>query len=101
MALRAERRSSSRKSFNKSVPIELIAEKSEWALQGVPKSGTCLDVSAGGLGLKAAFPLKKGQVLKVFLPIQKVKTSLPVFGEVVWSEASDEHASRAGLRILH
>jgi len=100
MSSGAEKRSSVRRSFNKPVSIEVSAAESEEVKTGL-RGSVCLDVSVGGLGLTADLPLKKGQILKVFLPIQKAGTRLPVFGEVVWSATSDEHACRAGLRILH
>jgi hypothetical protein len=98
MAIETGKRARTRKIFNDPILFEMISEESE-RITNVQKDGICLDISEGGLGMTAASPLKKGQVLKVFLPVRKVDTYLPIFAEVVWSQRSNGHF-RIGLRVL-
>ncbi len=92
------KRSRVRKTFKRAVPFEVLAVQSN-RIENIQLDGVCLDISEGGLGLSAGVPLQRSQVIKVFLPVQKVRTSLPVFAEVVWSEPSNG-SFRVGLRIL-
>jgi len=92
------KRSKLRKTFNRAVPFEILAVQSN-RVENIQQDGVCLDISEGGLGLSAGVPLQRSQVVKVFLPVVEVRTSLPVFAEVVWSEPSNG-SFRMGLRIL-
>ncbi len=92
------KRSKVRKKFNRAVPFEILAVESN-RLENIQQDGVCLDISESGLGLSAGIPLHRNQVVKVVLPVQKVRTGLPVFAEVVWSEPSNG-SFRVGLRIL-
>jgi hypothetical protein len=64
-----------------------------------PLVGQGLDISPQGLGLTADFPLKKGEVLKVYISIQDTNTPLPVLSEVCWAESGPQPC-RAGLKFL-
>ena len=57
------------------------------------------DISPQGLGLTADFPLKKGEVLKVYISIEDKNTSIPVLSEVCWAEPNSQPC-RAGLKFL-
>jgi len=98
MAQETGKRSKVRRAFNRAVPFEMITVESN-QVENIQQKALCLDISESGLGLSAGVPLKRSQVVKVFLPVQKVRTSLPVFAEVVWSEPSNG-SFRVGLRIL-
>ena len=98
MAQEMGKRSKVRRAFNRAVPFEMLTVESN-QVENIQQKALCLDISEGGLGLSAGVPLKRGQVVKVFLPVQKVHVSLPVFAEVVWSEPSNG-SFRVGLRIL-
>lgn len=61
--------------------------------------GVCLDISAGGGGLLTITPLKKGDVVKLMVPMGTKDLCLPVFTEVVWSEDTGA-GIRAGVHFL-
>ncbi|MDH7500191.1 MAG: PilZ domain-containing protein [candidate division NC10 bacterium] len=94
----ANKRSRIRKSFNQAIPLERIAAESK-RMRHLQEEAVCLDISEGGLGLTADRTLKRGEILKLFLPVKKVHTKPPVFAEVVWATRSNGHF-RVGLRIL-
>jgi len=93
-----QKRLKARKTFNESILFEMIGVEAN-LLKNTYQKGLCLDISESGLGLRVKFALKKGEVLKLFLPIKKVHTYLPVFAEVMWANRSNGHF-RMGLRIL-
>ena len=84
-----------RNSFTQSVQLE----RSYRQAQKSPLFGQALDISPQGLGLTAASPLRKGEVLKVYIPILDTNTPIPVLSEVCWAE-SDSQSCRAGLKFL-
>jgi hypothetical protein len=98
MKQKTGKRSKVRKTFNREVSFEIVVVQSD-RVENIQQDGVCLDISESGLGLSAGVPLQRSQVVKVFLPVQKVRTSLPVFAEVIWSEPSNG-SFRMGLRIL-
>jgi len=93
-----EKRRKARKTFNEFISFQMIGVEAN-LLKNIHQKGLCLDISESGLGLTAGCNLKKGWVLKLFLPIKKVHTHLPVFAEVVRANRSNGHF-RIGLRIL-
>jgi hypothetical protein len=64
-----------------------------------PLVGQGLDISPQGLGLTADFPLTKGEILKVYISIEDMNTSIPVLSEVCWAETGSQ-SCRAGLKFL-
>jgi hypothetical protein len=98
MRNRTQERVKPRKTFNEAIPFEMMAMEPA-RIRSIQENAVCLDISESGLGLTADLAPKKGAVLKVFLPIQKVGINLPVFAEVVWSARSNGHF-RMGLRVL-
>ncbi len=59
----------------------------------------CTDISEDGIGLTTQCDLKKSQIIKLFVPLEKPKTKLPVFAEVVWTKEINDRI-KAGLRFL-
>ena len=91
-------RSCSRKSIRKPVSFELSVMGAGHP-KNILKSGVGVDLSPGGIGLTTDYPLNKGDVLKLFFPVNVGNASLPVFSEVVWTQAVNEQF-RVGLRFL-
>lgn len=90
-----KKRNSERKAFTEKIFIETSAESS-----GVGKcEALCADISGQGLGLTAECRLEKAQIIKLYLPVEKAKTALPIFAEVIWAQPANERV-RAGLRFL-
>ncbi len=58
-----------------------------------------LDISSHGIGMLADFPLTKGMILRLSLPLNVAGAALPVFAEVAWA-IPDSDYFRAGLRFL-
>jgi hypothetical protein len=96
--MQGEKRSKVRKLYQQPIVLERIGTESS-LLQLFREEGICLDISESGFGLSAACELEEGDVVKLFLPVKKVHTKLPVLAEVVWRSRSDGHF-RIGLRIL-
>jgi len=93
-----EKRSNHRKSLRHSVSFELSANESG-RLTNLVEQGIGVDLSPGGMGMTTRYPLKGGEVVKLFFPLTDGETKLPVFTEVMWS-APDAGEYRAGLRFL-
>lgn len=92
------KRSSDRESIHQPVSFEL-SEIESGRLRNIRKSGLGVDISPGGMGLTTDYPLKEGDVLKLYLPVAAGHASVPVFTEVIWLRPSDREF-RAGLRFL-
>jgi hypothetical protein len=71
----------------------------EGKVKNVRKHGTGVDISSCGLGMKTKYALREGSVLKFFLPMRKLKVTIPVFAQVMWSMPANDHF-RVGLRFL-
>lgn len=89
-----EQRLTERKIFNQPLSFEISLVESAEIIQ---KNALGIDISPAGLGLTTEYALKKGEVLKVYIPA--ADTVLPFYAEVVWSEPTD-NSWRAGLRFL-
>ncbi len=87
-----------RKVFSRPVRFELSA-MGQGARKNILKSGKAMNISSGGMGLYTAIALKRGEVLKLYLPAITRSAVLPVFSEVVWVRQAGAHVE-AGLRFL-
>lgn len=98
MGYRQEKRSKVRKEFRKSVHFEKMAtelnrqKNTQW-------NGVCFDISEDGVGITVGCTLKKGEVIKLFIPVSKKNTTLPVFAEVRWVRSTKDKFN-TGLRFL-
>ncbi len=92
------KRAFKRKIFNRPVEFELSALE-ESRRKVILKSGEATNISSGGLGLFTACALKRGEVLRLYLPAIARSAALPVFSEVVWVKQAGAHVE-AGLRFL-
>lgn len=96
---KVERRSTKRKKFSLPVFFEpgVTGPKS---LKNINQEGFCTDINENGLGLVSAYSLKKGQILRLYLPVKRMsRIHLPVLGEVVWTKR-EKIDFRGGLRFL-
>ncbi|MBI3377963.1 MAG: PilZ domain-containing protein [Nitrospirae bacterium] len=98
MEHKSEKRSSGRQSFNRPVSFEICATKTSQSMD-IQQNGLGVDISAEGIGLATDYDLRKGDILKLYLPINNVETRLPAYAEVMWSKPADENL-RGGLRFL-
>jgi PilZ domain len=87
-----------RKSINQLVNFELSCIGKD-RLGNVHKSGEAVNISSGGIRLSTAYVLKRGEILKLYLPAIARSATLPVFSEVVWVKQAGSHVM-AGLRFL-
>ena len=93
-----EKRSKVRKPFKRTIRIERIIPETDRMIHIYQKEA-CLDISEDGLGVIGSFPLEKGQIVKLFIPISKGDTTLPVFAEIMWVKTVNDEI-RAGLSFL-
>jgi hypothetical protein len=91
-----EKRSAERKAFK----TPLIFQKNDAKKTTVETiGGTGVDISQGGLALKAIYPLEKGALLKVYVPVDELNLALPVYTEVIWANRENNEFT-CGLRFL-
>ncbi len=93
-----KKRAFKRKIFNRPVEFELSAIE-EGRSERIPRSGEAINISSGGIGLSTTCTLKRGEVLKLYLPAIARSAALPVFSEVIWVRQAGTHV-KAGLRFL-
>ncbi len=98
MDTRHNKRAVKRKIFNHPVRFELSAIE-EGRRENIHMSGDAMNISSGGIGLSTRCALKRGEVLKLYLPAIARSASLPVFSEVVWVRQAGAYVE-AGLRFL-
>ena len=98
MTKEQEKRANNRKNFQRPVSFELNCAGKGWS-ENIRQNGEALDISSGGIGLSTTYALKRGEILKVYLPAIARSASLPVFSEVVWVRQAGAHVE-AGLRFL-
>jgi hypothetical protein len=96
-----EKRMSVREDFNNPFEFELSATKSD-SFGDATCHAEGVDISTHGLGLMTDYPLARGMVLRLVLPVRGVETTIPVFAEVAWARQADESGNqvRAGVRFL-
>ncbi len=98
MKNKSEKRSKVRKAFKKPVHFEQMATESN-RQKNNQWNGVCFDISEDGVGITVGCALKKGEVIKLFIPLSKKNTTLPVFAEVRWIRSAKDNF-KTGLRFL-
>lgn len=93
-----ENRVVERTAFNQPVKFEMSIMESG-RINNIRCDGQGVDISPNGLGMISACAFYKGEVLKLALPVDIVKTAMPVFAEVMWSKIENE-SCRVGLKFL-
>lgn len=93
-----KKRAFKRKNFNRTVEFELSAIE-EGRGENIHKSAEAVNISSGGIGLRTACVLHRGEILKLNLPVISGGATLPVFSEVVWVRQAGTRVE-AGLRFL-
>jgi hypothetical protein len=94
----SENRLSDRITFGRAIQYEYCEMLSGRFVNGL-RAGEGLDISDGGIGLRSRRRPKFGEVLKLYVPIDAVQTSLPVYAQVVWVKAMKDYF-QAGVRFL-
>ncbi len=92
------KRTSGRAPFSQPVVLE-IWQQDAGRSSIIRKEGIGIDRSAGGGKISTAYPLKPGDVVKLFFPIGVMDIRLPVYSTVVWSQATDS-GCQAGVTFL-
>jgi len=98
MKILSEKRYDTRTPLHQSVSFELSTMESG-TLKNIVQQGLGVDLSPGGMGMLTQYPLKGGEVVKIFFPLTEGETKLPVLTEVMWSTYCVGEF-RAGLRFL-
>ncbi len=98
MDTKQKRRAFKRKIFNRQVSFELSAI-GEGRGENLHNNGEAINISSGGIGLSTTCSLKRGEVLRLYLPSIARSAALPVLSEVVWVRQAGARME-AGLRFL-
>ncbi len=98
MDFRTEKRGKVRKVFRRSIGLDRLVTESN-GMKHIQQCGVSINISESGLALISDFALKKGEVMKVLVPVSTGGPPLPVLAEVMWTYSSDDY-SRTGLRFL-
>ncbi len=61
--------------------------------------GVARDISEGGLSLRTPAPLRRGEILRLHVPLPGGSTSVPVASEVLWTK-EEEGGFASGLQFL-
>ena len=93
-----EKRSAARRTYEQPVQFDLNIVGPEGLLM-VEKEGRSIDISDHGLGLSTAYSLKTDEVLRLHIPLDSVKSTLPVFAKVAWIRPAKKRF-RVGLEFL-
>ena len=92
-----ERRAADRRGFEQSIEFDF------GAVAGKSDSKTCKvkaqDICSDGLRVLSDYPLERGMVVRLGIPVSGHELQIPVFAEVAWVIPA-EHRFKAGLRFL-
>jgi PilZ domain len=61
--------------------------------------GVARDISEGGLSLRTPTPLRRGEILRLHVPLPGGPTSVPIRSEVLWTK-EEEGGFSSGLQFL-
>ena len=61
--------------------------------------GLARNISEGGMSLQTTTPLRRGEVLRLHVPLPSGPTSVPVSSEVLWTKEAEGGFS-SGLQFL-
>jgi hypothetical protein len=98
MVSKREKRTLERNIFPYPVDFEM-SDLGQEQTQPLTLTGDAVDISSNGIGMWTSAPLKRGDVVKLYIPIPSQKTILPSFSEVRWVEPGRLH-NRVGLQFL-
>ncbi len=93
-----EKRESVRKNFCREIEMESMTME-RGKIGSVLRKARCVDISRGGVGIMTESELRKGEVLKLFMPLEGFDLTLPVYAQVMWASPGDKEF-RAGIRFL-
>ena len=98
MAVLEELRTSPRSAYAHPVQFDVNCLGSE-GLMSTEQKGFGVDISKYGFGLLTRYPLKKGEVLRLHLPLDSSQSGLPIFARVAWTRRADRQF-RVGMQFL-
>jgi len=94
----SEKRASPRTDLHQVVRFERTAPES--GLTGEePTQGVGRDISPEGASFLTDCPLHPGEILKLHVPIEAERTSVPVISQVKWTQRT-RNGFRVGLQFL-
>lgn len=98
MILTHEKRTSPRRPMSQMVHYESASALTSASSLAVAQ-GMAHNISEGGLSLRTATPLRRGEVLRLHVPLPGGPSSVPVSSEVLWTK-EDEGGFSSGLQFL-
>ena len=78
---------------------QLVRYESASMGASAPTQGVARNISEGGLSLRTPTPLRRGEVLRLHVPLPGGPTSVPVSSEVLWTR-EEEGGFSSGLQFL-
>ena len=94
-----DKRLSRRSEFRKPLQFELSSTMAGQRKDPLIRSGMGIDISASGLGMETDFATKKGDIVRLLVPLAGSDVKMPVLAEVQWVAAGGA-GYRAGVRFL-
>jgi hypothetical protein len=91
-------RISARTIFNNPIQLEYFETLAGRFLNGL-KRGEGVDISDGGIGLVTHHGLRRGDVVKLYIPLGAAQANVPVYCLVMWIMTTGQNF-KAGLRFL-
>jgi len=99
MKEREEKRKSARSAYGRSIEYEVSSIGSE-ELMPVKREGFGVNISENGISIFTDYPLKKGEVVKIYFPLSSMRMGLPIFARVAWAKSVEERF-RVGMQFLY
>ena len=94
-----EKRKSGRSAYGRSIEYELSSIGSE-ELMPVKREGVGVNISENGMSIFTDYPLRKGEVVKIYFPLSSMRMRLPIFARVAWAKTVEKRFL-VGMQFLH
>lgn len=91
-----EKRRYYRIQIKKNLCFELFNENSK---NNALYDGCCIDISQGGICILTDFYLKKGDIIKLLIPINSLNLTNPIIAKVIWTRY-EKGCYRTGLEFV-
>lgn len=99
MDIDVEKRRSYRIQINKNLFYKLYNEFNDNSKNKALYDGCCIDISQGGICILTGFYLKKGDIIKLLIPINSLNLTNTIIAKVIWTRY-EKGCYRTGLEFI-